>query len=149
MSAPGTPHVADLLKLVSEYSSDDLDWLTQSIEETITARGEHPRPTVKCIVAAVSEASGISAEEIRSNRRNAEIMRARKIVYALCRELTLTSFPVIGRMIGREHSTIVITSKKLKPLINFVAARIPRESPVGVWAAMMVRHYDNVIGAGR
>jgi chromosomal replication initiator protein len=63
---------------------------------------------MEIIIRTVSAFTGISVRDIRSDRRQAPIVRARFIAVHLCREFTSASLPVIGRMLGgRDHTTII------------------------------------------
>lgn len=64
------------------------------------------RSTVSKIVEAVSEATGIPARHILSQKRTAPIARARQIVMYEAR-LAGLSYPQIGEALGRDHSSVV------------------------------------------
>jgi chromosomal replication initiator protein len=60
------------------------------------------------IMLAVAAATGVTATEIRSPRRNTRIVRARFMCFWLSRKLTSYSFPQIGRFTGnKDHSTVM------------------------------------------
>lgn len=59
------------------------------------------------IQRAVSEEFGISQAILKSDRRSRKIARARFAGYWLAREITTASFALIGRMMQRDHTTIL------------------------------------------
>lgn len=69
-----------------------------------------PEPTVtlEAIKNAVSTYFGIPVHEIISPRRETRLVNCRMCYYWLARDLTLASFPMIGRHCGnRDHSTVM------------------------------------------
>ena len=62
--------------------------------------------TVDKIIEKVSEKYNIPIEEIKGRKRTKEIAMARHISIYLIRKLTDMSLPSIGKLFGRDHSTI-------------------------------------------
>lgn len=97
---------------------------------------EQPMPiTVEKIISEVSNVYGVSPEDLRSNKRSAQISIARKVAIYVVREITQMPLATIGTEFGgRDHSTIVysVTSvteamKKdanLKNLVNDIIKNI-------------------------
>lgn len=97
---------------------------------------EQPIPiTVEKIISEVSAVYGVSPEDLRSNKRSAQISIARKVAIYVVREITQMPLATIGTEFGgRDHSTIVysVTSiteamKKdtnLKTLVNDIIKNI-------------------------
>lgn len=97
---------------------------------------EQPIPiTVEKIISEVSAVYGVSPEDLRSNKRSAQISIARKVAIYVVREITQMPLASIGTEFGgRDHSTIVysVTSiteamKKdanLKTLVNDIIKNI-------------------------
>ena len=78
------------------------------------------------ILKVVAHVTGISIPEIRSSRRQKELVRARFLACILIKELTTLSYPAAGRaMGGRDHTSIlnaVITgTKRMKEDQTFMA----------------------------
>jgi chromosomal replication initiator protein len=59
---------------------------------------------IATIQARVAEHFGITVDELLSDRRRPA--RPRQVAYYLCRELTPSSLPQIGRAFYRDHTTI-------------------------------------------
>ena len=70
---------------------------------------EQPMPiTVEKIISEVSNVYGVSPEDLRSNKRSAQISIARKVAIYVVREITQMPLAAIGTEFGgRDHSTIV------------------------------------------
>jgi chromosomal replication initiator protein len=58
------------------------------------------------ITTTVCEAFGITARELMQGR-SARVVRARHMVWWLCRQMTDMSYPDLGRYFGRDHTTII------------------------------------------
>ncbi|MBR6242184.1 MAG: chromosomal replication initiator protein DnaA [Ruminococcus sp.] len=103
---------------------------------------EQPIPiTVEKIISEVSTVYGVSAEDIRSNKRSAQISIARKVAIFVVREITQMPLASIGTEFGgRDHSTIVysVTSvsdamekdPNLKSLVDDIIKNIRDKSKV-------------------
>ena len=103
---------------------------------------EQPIPiTVEKIISEVSTVYGVSADDIRSNKRSAQISIARKVAIFVVREITQMPLASIGTEFGgRDHSTIVysVTSvseamekdSNLKNLVDDIIKNIKDKSKV-------------------
>jgi chromosomal replication initiator protein len=77
------------------------------------------RITVDHILAAVSAKLGISLNDIKSDKRQRNIVQARHVAMYLARELTDLSLPKIGERIGgRDHTTVLHAVEKVGRLIG-------------------------------
>ncbi|BBF92390.1 helix-turn-helix domain-containing protein [Blastochloris tepida] len=64
--------------------------------------------TVADIVSLVATEFGVSPQDIKSARRQANVSEARLVVYWIAKQITPLSFVQIGRALGRrDHSTII------------------------------------------
>lgn len=68
------------------------------------------------IMRAVCERFAISSEDIRRNSRAAQTVMARQICMTLLRELTNLSFAKVGRLLGKDHTTVVHAVKRMTHL---------------------------------
>lgn len=76
------------------------------------------RPQVGAAVAAIIERVaahyGMSADDIRSERRDAPTVWARHVAMWLARETTCYSLPRLGRLFGaRDHSTVLHAVRRI------------------------------------
>lgn len=103
---------------------------------------EQPIPiTVEKIISEVSTVYGVSPDDIRSNKRSAQISIARKVAIFVVREITQMPLASIGTEFGgRDHSTIVysVTSvseamekdANLKSLVEDIVKNIRDKSKI-------------------
>jgi hypothetical protein len=71
------------------------------------ARVLPPPVQVRDIVAAVAEAFETSSVELLSERRQRALCQPRAAAMGLARELTLHSLPALGRLLHRDHTTVM------------------------------------------
>ncbi len=67
--------------------------------------------TVDKIFTAVFHQYGISKEELLGSKRNKDIAMARHVAIYLIRNVTEMSFPNIGKLFGRDHTTAMNSEK--------------------------------------
>lgn len=70
------------------------------------------------IVRLTAEFYGITFEQITGSSRTATIAMARQVAMYLCREMTETSFPKIGHIFNRDHTTVIHGEKRVRKLIS-------------------------------
>ncbi len=71
--------------------------------------------TVDFIQRCVAEEFGVSLQELKTKRRNKQVVLPRQIAMYLSRELTDLSLPEIGEMFGgKDHTTVLHSCKKIK-----------------------------------
>ena len=86
------------------------------IKETL--RDSQPAElTVDRILGDVGESFGVSADDMRSANRNAQISLARKIAVYIIREVKGMSFTAIGDEFHRNHSTMTISYADIKEMM--------------------------------
>lgn len=80
------------------------------IDNPIASEAALPRPSgppkVRDIIAACAKFHGLTVERIVSHRRTGLLIRPRHIAMYLAREMTPHSFPTIGRVFDRDHSSV-------------------------------------------
>ena len=74
--------------------------------------------TVDKIFTAVYNKYGITKEDITGKKRNKEIAQARHISIYLIRELTEMSYPNIGKIFDRDHTTILFSYNTMHDKVN-------------------------------
>ena len=75
--------------------------------------------TPKLIIETVASYFHITPEDIKSNKRNSEIVYPRQIAMYLCNSMTNVGLKKIGAEMGnRDHSTILHGEKKIKAEIE-------------------------------
>lgn len=73
-----------------------------------------PPPTADRIIARVAEHYHVRVSDIMGNRRPANIAWPRQIAMSLTRTITGLSFPEIGRVFGRDNSTVQYACNKVE-----------------------------------
>ena len=84
------------------------------IESTSTVKSLTP----DLIIEAVAEYYKISTADIKGAARMKNISNARQVAIYLVREITQLSFPNIGDVFSKKHSTIIYAYEKVKKEIN-------------------------------
>ncbi|MDE2103458.1 MAG: hypothetical protein KGL39_39820 [Patescibacteria group bacterium] len=75
-----------------------------------------PKVAIPDIVAAVAHKSGIATVQLLGERRQKHIAKQRFMLYWLCRELTGHSYPLLGRMLNRDHTTLLHGIKRFEEM---------------------------------
>jgi hypothetical protein len=73
------------------------------------------RLKINHVVQAVCSFYGISETEIKSDRRYNRITRPRMVAAYLARTLTTASWGQIGKVLRKDHTTVMYACKKLEP----------------------------------
>lgn len=74
----------------------------------ITPKAALRTPDTTVILRLVSQHTGVSIRDLKSDRRTSDVVRPRQIAFWLMRQCTGLSLPVIGRKFGdRDHTTIL------------------------------------------
>lgn len=106
-----------LNKLVALSNLEKREITVELAEEAlkdIVSPDEKKEVTPALIVNTVAEHFHVSVEDIRSNKRNNEIVVPRQIAMYLCNTMTSVGLKKIGSEIGgRDHSTVLHGSKKI------------------------------------
>jgi len=95
-----------------------IDECARSIILEIRERASPDRITLPSILRAVVRQFGVSALDIRSDRRIARIVVPRHVYMYLGRHLTTLSLSAIGRRVGgKDHTTVLFAVRKISQLI--------------------------------
>ena len=74
---------------------------------------------IDAIIKAVAKQFNLRVGDIRSRKKNKNLVLSRQIVMYLSRKLTNNSFPDIGAKIGgRDHSTVIYSNNKIKKMME-------------------------------
>jgi chromosomal replication initiator protein len=93
--------------------------LAQEVLKDVFPQGEVPEISVEQIQQTVVERFGITAQELTGDRRSQSIVYPRQVAMYLCRELTDSSLPKIGKKFGgRDHTTVIHATSKIAKLIK-------------------------------
>jgi chromosomal replication initiator protein len=93
--------------------------LAQEVLKDVFPQGEMPEISVEQIQQTVVERFGMSLGELTGDRRSQAIVYPRQVAMYLCRELTDSSLPKIGKKFGgRDHTTVIHATSKIARLIR-------------------------------
>jgi len=93
--------------------------LAQEVLKDVFPQGEIPEVSLEQIQQTVVERFGISVQELTGERRSQSIVYPRQVAMYLCRELTDSSLPKIGKKFGgRDHTTVIHATSKIAKLIK-------------------------------
>ena len=100
-----------LIKLIAFSRLDhgrpiDIQLAVDALRDLISPEEGQPI-TADTIIDIVSEHFGITRADILSKKRNAEIAQPRQIVMYLCREMLDLPYKSIGKVLARDHSTVM------------------------------------------
>ena len=94
-------------------------WLEGKIEATMAIEKRSPK-TLEEILVAVCDSTGTNPADVISYSRKRDISRVRQIYCLIVRETTDITLQEIGAAIGgRDHSTVLVASKKAKDDIEW------------------------------
>ncbi len=94
-------------------------WFSIVSESEPIDDGQRRKPSIALIRHRTARFYQISVDEINSARRQIHIVRPRQVAMFLSKELTLRSFPEIGRAFGnRDHTTVLHACRKISDLIK-------------------------------
>ena len=86
----------------------------EALKDILPKSYQHPI-TVEAVQAEVARQFGMHVNDLRGNRRTADVAYARQIAMYLARNLTEASLPGIGKSFGgRHHSTVIHAVNKVE-----------------------------------
>lgn len=78
-----------------------------------------PEPIkVEQIISEVARTYNVSENDILSNRRTADLVKARQVAMYIARETTELPYNAIGEAFGKNHTTVLYTEKKVKEMMK-------------------------------
>ena len=85
------------------------------LKNILVVRGD--KPDVETIIKVVAEAMQVKPQDIKGDRRQQNIARARQVAMYLTRKITGLSYPVIGEKFGgKDHSTVINAEQRIEQL---------------------------------
>jgi chromosomal replication initiator protein len=95
----------------------DMDLVKAVLKKLL--RQEKQEITIDEVVKTVAAKLNIKITDIKSPKKNKNLVLARQISMFLAREMTSASFPDIGTKIGgRDHSTVIYAHNKMKRIME-------------------------------
>ncbi|MFL5312257.1 MAG: chromosomal replication initiator protein DnaA [Myxococcales bacterium] len=98
-------------------SSITVDLAKDVLKTVLVVRGD--KPDVEQIIKAVGEQMQVKAQDIKGDRRQQGIARARQVAMYLTRRITGLSYPAIGEKFGgKDHSTVINAEQRIEQLMR-------------------------------
>jgi chromosomal replication initiator protein len=93
--------------------------LVKEVLKKFFKQGERPELTVEEIMKTVAAKFNIRIADLKSQKKNKNLVIPRQIAMYLARKLTSQSFPDIGAKIGgKDHSTVIYANNKIRDLLD-------------------------------
>jgi chromosomal replication initiator protein len=98
-------------------SSMTVDLAKDVLKTVLVVRGD--KPDVEQIIKAVGEQMQVKPQDIKGDRRQQGIARARQVAMYLTRRITALSYPAIGEKFGgKDHSTVINAEQRIEQLMR-------------------------------
>lgn len=89
------------------------------------------------LLTVVAFVSGLSLEEIKSNRRSLRVCQPRQVFFWLARQFTSLSYPQIGRVGGgKDHTTVLHAARRVDLVADYFGE--PAEDTPAGWTAHLL-----------
>ena len=96
----------------------DMELVRDVLKHVVRSNSKH-EVSIDNIIKVVGAKLDVKIPDIKSRKKNKNIVAARQICMYLARKLTNSSFPDIGDKIGnRDHSTVIYSCNKVEKLIE-------------------------------
>jgi len=96
----------------------DMELVRDVLKHVISTNSRH-EISIEDIIKVVSGKLGVKTSDIKSHKKNKNIVAARQTCMYFARKLTNSSFPDIGDKIGgRDHSTVIYSCNKIEKIIE-------------------------------
>ena len=93
--------------------------IAMDVIKNLLKHGGNREIAIDAIIKAVAKQFNLRVGDIRSRKKNKNLVLSRQIVMYLSRKLTNNSFPDIGAKIGgRDHSTVIYSNNKIKKMME-------------------------------
>ena len=110
--------VNKILAIKKTYNSEFTLEEARNIVNDITNDSQPVSVTVDKIIDYIAKAFGVSASDIKSNKRQADINLARQISMYVIKEVTTLTLQDIGTIYGKNHSTVLHSINQVKSKLN-------------------------------
>lgn len=103
---------------VKHVNKIDLNIIKESVKPMISSKDKSKLITEDRIIEVVGDYYHLTENQIKSKVRTSQIALARQICMYLCRSLVGTSYLKIGKIFGRDHSTVMTACEKVDLLLK-------------------------------
>lgn len=104
-------------KLIEELQAEVVSLSTRMKAMVLEDQSPLARPSrIKPVVTAVARYYGVTVRDIVCSCRTRKLVNPRQVAMYLARELTGQTYPAIGRVMDRDHSTIMSGVRRIAKL---------------------------------
>lgn len=103
---------------VKHVNKIDLSTIKESVRPMISSKDKSKLITEDRIIEVVGDYYHLTENQIKSKVRTSQIALARQICMYLCRTIIGTPFLKIGKIFGRDHSTVMTACEKVDLLLK-------------------------------
>lgn len=103
---------------VKHVNKIDLSTIKESVRPMISSKDKSKLITEDRIIEVVGDYYHLTENQIKSKVRTSQIALARQICMYLCRTIVGTPFLKIGKIFGRDHSTVMTACEKVDLLLK-------------------------------
>lgn len=103
---------------VKHVNKIDLNIIKESVKPMISSKDKSKLITEDRIIEVVGDYYHLTENQIKSKVRTSQIALARQICMYLCRSLVGTPYLKIGKIFGRDHSTVMTACEKVDLLLK-------------------------------
>ncbi len=101
-----------------EKKNIDIDIAKEALKDIVSPNSPL-RITPENIISVVCDHYSVSIEDIKSSKRNKELVHPRQMIMYLCRSMTNATYKEIASLLGgRDHSTIMYGERSISDLIE-------------------------------
>ncbi len=101
-----------------EKKDIDIDIAKEALKDIVSPNSPS-RITPENIISVVCDHYDISIEDIKSSKRNKELVHPRQMIMYLCRSMTNATYKEIASFLGgRDHTTIIYGERSISDLIE-------------------------------
>lgn len=104
-------------KLIEELQAEVVSLSTRMKAMVLEDQSPLARPSrIKPVVIAVARYYGVTVQDIVCSKRHRKLVHPRQVAMYLARELTGQTYPAIGRVMDRDHATIMSGVRRIAKL---------------------------------
>lgn len=132
------PLQAPALKAWSEPKIEEQGFFAPHAAHSRGSKKAVSHPMVR-LLSRVARGTGVTVTDLRSHRRQSDVVKARHILFYVARMLTPYSYPEIGRRTGgKDHTSVMHGVSRVQAVVDRLNIKLPK-SRVGMakalWAA--------------
>lgn len=89
------------------YGLGTIEWTAVEFEDVSPTPTPTPKARLAEVISVICAGEAVKSEELLSDSRLKRLAKPRQMAYALARDLTGLSYPALGRLFGRDHTSLL------------------------------------------